>query len=118
MLHYHVWPRSPPRRRATHSARSQGELLRAHPGLLDGVFSLGDQGSGAAKLLQFARSVPGVAGVLVGHKLREHVEANSAVARTLRLGDEVFGLVRAQVAGALKRAAMEAAAVADRDPEE
>lgn len=77
------------------------------------MFSLGDQPSGAAKLLQFARSVPGVAGVLVGHKAREHAEANVAVSKTPRLGDEVFDLVRLQVAGAMARAALEAAAAAE-----
>lgn len=83
----------------------QGELLHSHPGLLDGIFALQGHPSPAAKLLQFARSVPGVAGILVGHKSRDHVEANLAVSKVPRLGEKAFDLVRAQVAAAVRRAA-------------
>jgi hypothetical protein len=53
--------------------------------------------------------LPGAAGVLVGHKAREHVEPNVALSHAPRLGDDVFWLVQAQVTAALRPAAVAAA---------
>jgi aryl-alcohol dehydrogenase-like predicted oxidoreductase len=79
----------------------QGTLVRAGAGALDAIYGLADLASPAAKLLHLGRSTPGVASVLVGHLSREHVEANTAVAHTQRMGPEAFEVVRAQVAAAL-----------------
>jgi hypothetical protein len=46
----------------------------------------------------------------VGHKAREHAEANVKVGKAERMGAEVFGIVRAQVGVALQRAALRRAA--------
>lgn len=50
------------------------------------------QGPGA-KLLQIARSVPGLGTVFVGHKTPAHVEENVALTRTLPLTSDQFAAV-------------------------
>jgi hypothetical protein len=50
-------------------------------GALDGVLQLSPLRTTAAKLLQLARSAPGVVSTLVGHKTREYVEDNVQVRR-------------------------------------
>jgi hypothetical protein len=47
----------------------QGQLLQGLVGPLDHVMGLEDARSTALKLLQYARSVPGVASVLLGQKV-------------------------------------------------
>ena len=48
----------------------QGQLLQGLVGPLDQILGLKDAHSTALKLLQYARSVPGVASVLLGQKVR------------------------------------------------
>lgn len=57
--------------------------------------------SAGAKLLQLARSTPGVAAVLVGHKSHDHVEANHEVSEDPRLGPKRWQLTHEEVVAAL-----------------
>lgn len=88
----------------------EGELLPVATGALDAILALESMPSTAAKLLQLARSTPGIASTLVGQKTREHVEANARVARARQLSAEVHAVARAQVAAALRREAARRAA--------
>ncbi len=47
----------------------QGKLLQGFVGPLDRMLGLAEAHTTAGKLIQLARSVPGVTGVLVGHKV-------------------------------------------------
>ncbi|KAK9814130.1 hypothetical protein WJX72_001053 [[Myrmecia] bisecta] len=70
----------------------EGELLK-NAGLLaklDQVEELKNVQGQATKLLQFARSTPGVLAVMVGHKRAKHMEANVALARLPPLTKEQF----------------------------
>ena len=73
-------------------------------GSLDSILELEAKGkdqdllsSTSAKLLQLARSTPGVMAALVGHKTREHVESNVKVSFTSALTDEEFRVVQAKI---------------------
>jgi len=69
----------------------QGRLLRAFPHFLDQ--GMKDLGSKAEKGIQFARSIPGVASVLVGMSQALHVAENLTLARRPSLTlDELMGL--------------------------
>ena len=58
------------------------------------------QGGAGARLLQVARSTPGVLCALVGHKERDHVEGNLALALEAPLGEAAFASVAARLQGA------------------
>ncbi|PNW84034.1 hypothetical protein CHLRE_04g218500v5 [Chlamydomonas reinhardtii] len=60
----------------------EGDLLKRLTGRLDGVVELRGQTTTAQKLIQIARSTPGkaMATALVGHKTREFVVSNTALA--------------------------------------
>ncbi|KAG2500333.1 hypothetical protein HYH03_001909 [Edaphochlamys debaryana] len=61
----------------------EGDLVSQAKGRLDGVFGLRDLPATAQKLLQLARSTPGLPMVaaLVGHKAQENVVGNVAISR-------------------------------------
>jgi aryl-alcohol dehydrogenase-like predicted oxidoreductase len=66
----------------------QGRLLKQFPGFLAG--GMKDLSSKAEKSLQFVRSVPGIAAVLVGMSREVHVVENLSLARRPPLGEEEF----------------------------
>ncbi|GLC52659.1 hypothetical protein PLESTB_000654400 [Pleodorina starrii] len=70
----------------------EGELLKRLTSHLDPVVQLRAQSTTAQKLLQLARSTPGhsMASTLVGHKTREYVEANTALAGQAPLKEPEF----------------------------
>ncbi len=82
-------------------AISQGELLSRPTLQLDAIPALATLPSAAAKLLQLSRSTPGLTSALVGHKRREHVEANHEVAMEPRLTPKRFKLLHEDVVHAL-----------------
>jgi len=94
-------PGAPPPPPPTPPFWLQGELLRPGSASLEGIPALASLPAQAAKLLQVTRSTPGVTTALVGHKLREHVEANHKVSQEPRLGPARWMAVHEQVAGAL-----------------
>ncbi|KAG2423763.1 hypothetical protein HXX76_015039 [Chlamydomonas incerta] len=70
----------------------EGDLLKRLTGRLDGVVELRGQSTTAQKLIQIARSTPGksMASALVGHKTREFVVSNTAVATMDPLSEADF----------------------------
>lgn len=75
-----MWPN--PLHTVRPRATPQGELVRKLVSRLDGVLELAGSSTTPQKLLQLARSTPGgaMAAALVGHKTREYVVANVALA--------------------------------------
>lgn len=77
----------------------EGELVRKLVSRLDGVLELAGSSTTPQKLLQLARSTPGgaMAAALVGHKTREYVVANVALAAADPLTAEEFESASAAV---------------------
>eukprot|EP00882_Tetradesmus_deserticola_P015181 GHRQ01016165.1.p1 GENE.GHRQ01016165.1~~GHRQ01016165.1.p1 ORF type:complete len:313 (+),score=148.62 GHRQ01016165.1:722-1660(+) len=80
----------------------EGQLLQGLVGPLDHIMGLKDARSTALKLLQYARSVPGIASVLLGQKAQEHVEANVPLAAAPRLAPKMWELVSQEMTETLK----------------
>lgn len=89
----------------------EGQLLQGLVGPLDGIMGLKDARSTAGKLLQYARSVPGVASVLLGQKAQEHVEANVPLAAMPRLAEKMWELVKQEMEATLKQQQQKAVTV-------
>eukprot|EP00877_Chromochloris_zofingiensis_P007465 jgi/Chrzof1/2972/Cz12g06160.t1 len=77
----------------TSSPLSQGQLVRGRLGEYDDIFALRNITTTSGKLLHYARSTPGVAAALVGHKTQEHVRSNLQLSKVPRMSKKLFKAV-------------------------